>query len=76
MVGILLGGLLGLFLGTLTVPAMAELTVYYRAGSWSAFSGSAADGKPVCGIGATNPADNRSFSLRFSVGDAVVNFEA
>jgi hypothetical protein len=69
-------GLTALILGLLATPAMAELTVYYHAGSWDAFSGLAADGKPVCGIGITNPGDSRSFSVRFSVGEQAVNFQA
>ena len=56
--------------------AGAELTVYYHAGSWDAFSGPGADGKPVCGIGSTNPVDNRSFSLRFAIGGDSVAFQA
>ena len=34
------------------------------------------DGKPVCGIGSTNPVDNRSFSLRFAIGGDSVAFQA
>ena len=49
----------------LGAPAWADMSVYYHAGSWDAFSGPGADGKTVCGIGSTNPVDNRSFSLRF-----------
>src|SRR5215831_11666350 len=56
--------------------ASAEMSVYYRAGSWDAFSGPGAAGRPVCGIGSTNPTDNRSFSLRFEVGGDTVTFEA
>ena len=56
--------------------AFAAMTVYYHAGSWDAFSGPGDDGKPVCGIGTTNPADNRSFSLRFDIGGANVTFQA
>ena len=41
-----------------------------------AFSGPGADGKPVCGIGSTNPVDNRSFSLRFAIGGDSVAFQA
>jgi hypothetical protein len=56
--------------------AMAEMKVYYHVGSWDAFSGPGTDGKPVCGVGTTNPADNRSFSLRFAIGGDSVMFEA
>jgi hypothetical protein len=48
--------------------AWADMSVYYHAGSWDAFSGPGADGKPVCGIGNTNPTDRRSFSLRLTIG--------
>ena len=52
------------------------MSVYYHTGSWDAFSGPGADGKPVCGIGSTNPVDNRSFSLRFAIGGDSVTFQA
>ena len=52
------------------------MSVYYHAGSWDAFSGPGTDGKPVCGIGSTNPVDNRSFSLRFTIGGDSVMFQA
>ncbi len=56
--------------------ASAAMTVYYHVGGWDAFSGPGDDGKPVCGIGSTNPVDNRSFSLRFEIGGTNVTFEA
>lgn len=56
--------------------ASADLSVYYHVGSWDAFSGPGADGKPTCGVGSTNPVDNRSLSLRFVIGDGAVQFEA
>ncbi len=56
--------------------ASAAMTVYYHAGGWDAFTGPGDDGKAVCGIGITNPADNRSFSLRFAVGGSNVTFQA
>jgi hypothetical protein len=65
-------------LGTLfailcTSIAAAEMKVYYHIGSWDAFSGPSTDGKPVCGVGSTNPVGNRSFSLRFPIdGDGVM----
>jgi len=52
------------------------MTVYYHAGGWDAFSGLGDNGKAVCGIGITNPADNRSFSLRFQVSGDAVTFQA
>ena len=59
-----------------TGPAGADMAVYYHAGGWDAFSGPGDNGKPVCGIGSTNPADNRSFSLRFQIGGENVTFQA
>lgn len=56
--------------------ASAALTVYYHVGGWDAFSGLGDNGKPVCGVGITNPADSRSFSLRFQVGGDTVTFQA
>ena len=50
-------GLAALVLGALVRPAGADMSVYYHAGSWDAFSGPGADGKLVCGIGNTNPTD-------------------
>jgi hypothetical protein len=69
-------GVTALVLGALTGPAGAEMTVYYHFGSWDAFNGPAPDGKPVCGIGSINPADSRSFSLRFAIGGDAVTFQA
>ncbi len=48
--------------------AWADMSVYYHAGNWDAFSGPGANGKMVCGIGSTNPTDSHSFSLRFTIG--------
>ena len=56
--------------------ASADVSVYYHVGSWDAFSGPGADNKPTCGVGSTNPIDNRSLSLRFVIGDDKVQFEA
>jgi hypothetical protein len=69
-------GLAALILGTLAAPARAEMSVYYHVGSWDAFSGQGSDGKTVCGVGSTNPVDNRSFSLRFPIGGDSVMFQA
>ena len=55
--------------------AWAEMHTYYHVGSWDAFSGPDANGKEVCGVGSTNPLDNRSFSIRFMVGSSDVLFE-
>jgi hypothetical protein len=65
-----------LILGVVTGPDSAAMPVYYHAGGWDAFSGLGEDGKPVCGIGTTNPADERSFSLRFEIGGEIVTFRA
>ncbi len=69
-------GLAALVLGALAIPAGADMTVYYHVGSWDAFSGQGGDGRMVCGVGSTNPGDNRSFSLRFPIGGDSVMFEA
>ena len=69
---------MSLALALLAIPcsgAVAELPVYYRSGGWDAFSGTGEDGKPVCGIGSTNPADGRSFSIRFTIGGQDVSFQ-
>jgi hypothetical protein len=57
-------------------PTTADMTVYYRAGRWDAFSGPGSDGKMICGIGSTNPADSSTFSLRFTIGGDSVLFQA
>ena len=66
--------------GALTIlcagTATADIPVYYHIGSWDAFSGPGTDGRMVCGIGSTNPVDNRSFSERFAVGGDGVMFQA
>jgi hypothetical protein len=69
-------GLTALVLAALAGPAGADMTLYYHVGSWDAFSGPGSDGRMVCGIGSTNPVDNRSFSLRFSIGGDSVMFQA
>jgi hypothetical protein len=62
--------------GMLSGPAGADMVVYHRAGGWDAFSGPGDNDKPVCGVGTTNPADSRSFSLRFPIGGENVVFQA
>jgi hypothetical protein len=69
-------GIAAALLQGLPGPAHADMVVYYHAGGWDAFSGPGDNGKPVCGIGSTNPADNRSFSLRFQIGGENVMFQA
>jgi hypothetical protein len=56
--------------------ATADMSVYYHVGGWDAFSGPGDSGQPVCGVGNTNPADSRSFSMRFQIGSDAVTFEA
>ena len=48
--------------------AMAQIQTYYRAGVWDAFSGRNDKGGAVCGVGNTNPSDNRRLSIRFDIG--------
>jgi hypothetical protein len=71
-----IGLAMALVSGAAATPTNAALTVYYHAGGWDAFSGPGDNGKPVCGIGTTNPADQRSFSLRFEIGSDIVSFRA
>ncbi|MDR3535358.1 MAG: hypothetical protein P4L71_02540 [Acetobacteraceae bacterium] len=56
--------------------AAADLVTYYHAGAWDAFSGRGDDGRLVCGIGNTNPADGRRLMLRFTIGGEDVTFSA
>ncbi len=69
-------GFVALTLAIAVAPAGADTRVYYHAGSWDAFTGSGSDGKTVCGIGSTFVGDNRSLSLRFSIGGDGVLFQA
>jgi hypothetical protein len=55
--------------------ATADMKVYYHVGSWDAFSGQDTDGSQVCGVGSTNPADKRAFSIRFKIGGDTVSFQ-
>ncbi len=48
--------------------AMAQIQTYYHAGVWDAFSGRNEKGSAMCGIGTTNPANNRRVSLIFDIG--------
>jgi len=60
----------------LAVPARADVTVYYHAGGWDAFDGQTDQGQAFCGVGSHNPADGRTFSLRFVIGGNGVTFIA
>jgi hypothetical protein len=61
---------------SLAVPGRADTNVYYHAGGWDAFDGQDAQGQPFCGLGSRNPADGRTFSLRFAFGGSDVIFIA
>lgn len=56
------------------VPAMAQVQTYYHAGAWDAFSGRNGHGGAICGIGSTNPADERRLSLSFDIGGSETVF--
>ena len=60
----------------LATPAWADLSVYSRSGGWDSFRGTATDGRQICGIGSSNPADGRAFSLRFVLGEDGITFVA
>ncbi|HUB12377.1 MAG TPA: hypothetical protein VMB34_10500 [Acetobacteraceae bacterium] len=60
----------------LALPAHADITVYFHAGGWDAFDGQDEHGQGFCGIGSHNPADGRTFSLRFPIGGNGVTFIA
>ena len=47
---------------------IAQIQTYYHAGAWDAFSGRNDKGSAMCGVGTTNPANNRQFSLTFDIG--------
>lgn len=55
--------------------AHAQLRIYHHMGAWDAFSGRGSDGRTVCGVGTTNPTDNRGMSIRFMIGGEDVLFE-
>ena len=60
----------------LAAPAQADVAVYYHAGGWDAFDGQNEQGQPFCGVGTRNPADGRTFSVRFELGGNDVIFIA
>jgi hypothetical protein len=51
-----------------STAAQAQIQTYYHAGAWDAFSGRNDQGGAVCGIGNTNPSDNRRLSIHFEIG--------
>jgi hypothetical protein len=63
------------FAGT-PAAALAQFQTYYHAGVWDAFSGRGDKGGAVCGVGYTNPADNRRLSIRFDIGGTDTVFAA
>ncbi len=63
------------FMGLCGAAAHADLRTYYHVGSWDAFSGQGENGTTVCGVGTTNPVDNRNVSIRFVIGGEDVLFE-
>jgi len=70
------GAIVALLFCAASLPADADMSVYYHVGSWDAFSGPGDDAKPVCGIGSTNPTDGHSLSLRLQIGGDNVVFQA
>jgi hypothetical protein len=54
--------------------ALAQVQTYYHAGVWDAFSGRNDKGGAVCGVGNTNPTDNRRVTIRFDIGAADTMF--
>jgi hypothetical protein len=56
--------------------AVAQMQTYYHAGAWDAFSGRGDTGGAVCGIGSTNPTDDRRLSIRFDIGGTDTAFSA
>jgi hypothetical protein len=71
-----LAGLVVMAVALAPVAARAQLQTYYHAGSWDAFSGRGEAGGPVCGVGTTNTADSRRFSLRFDIGGSATTLTA
>lgn len=65
-------------LAILNLPAARahDITIYFHAGSWDAFSGHTDHGQDFCGIGTTNQTDWRGFSIRFTIGGDAVEFVA
>jgi hypothetical protein len=62
-------------LGAVTSTAVqAQVQTYYHAGAWDAFSGRGRAGGAVCGVGYTNPSDNRRLSLAFDIGGTDTTF--
>ncbi|MDQ2802832.1 MAG: hypothetical protein M3Y41_09155 [Pseudomonadota bacterium] len=56
-------------------PAEAATTIYYRAGSWHAFSGVNGRGELVCGMGTGNPVDGRRLEISYLIGGTRLLFQ-
>ncbi|HEY4042051.1 MAG TPA: hypothetical protein VGM32_09440 [Rhodopila sp.] len=69
-------GLAAMAVVLIPAAAMAQMKTYYHAGAWDAFSGRNNTGGAVCGIGNTNPSDNRRLSIRFDIGGPGTTFSA
>lgn len=67
---------LAVILACITTPAWASLTVYGRHGVWDLFKGTDTNGEQVCGVGHTDPATGRAFSLRYVAGGSGILFVA
>lgn len=73
---IYLARLAALAIALAPAAALAQMQTYYHVGAWDAFSGRSDTGGAVCGIGNTNPTDNRRLSIRFDIGGADTTFSA
>lgn len=60
----------------LATPAAAAPNVYAHAGNWHAFTDKNAAGKDVCGIGTTNPTDQRDLSMTYAIGGDTLTLRA
>jgi hypothetical protein len=56
--------------------ALAQVQTYYHAGTWDAFSGRTDRGGAICGVGNTNPSDNRRLSIHFDIGGTETTLSA
>jgi hypothetical protein len=69
-------GLAALAAAAMPASAMAQLQTYYHAGAWDAFSGRNEQGGAVCGVGNTNPSNNRRVTIRFDIGGSMTAISA
>jgi hypothetical protein len=68
--------LAALMMALAPATALAQVQTYYHAGAWDAFSGRNDKGGAVCGIGVTQPTDNRRLSIQFDIGGTETVFSA